>query len=326
MRIIRLRLGEKYSIPGINIPEALNDLLNGQDEASKELRESVKEKLEQEHERLLKEAQDTLEKARKKIKTLPDVDPSTIKPRLDPETLCELMIWRFKKGDAQNRGFVLDGYPKTLADCNLFFARYEQEFNSSLQMIVLLESSDEHIRTYLRALNAQNTPDQKPAHHHTEEHFNRRFELFKCNFQGVSPALGSKTNAKEVPQVDAEGKKIPASAIEFLEETKAELIRVNLEGFDGPEAAAESIGQEIEQRVQRRTLRSNSAMIREVEQLIQIEESQRKEEKLRKAQKESEEKAIQEKIEKEKERDAAALKKLQENEKKELAKRNLPVL
>jgi adenylate kinase family enzyme len=40
-------------------------------------------------------------------------DPSIVKPRLTDEILFKAYQWRLSQTDCKNRGFVIDGFPKT---------------------------------------------------------------------------------------------------------------------------------------------------------------------------------------------------------------------
>jgi len=65
---------------------------------------------------MIEEAEAALEEQKGKIKKgqpEPVVDPEKIIPRLPDELLCKAYKYRLEKNDCFNRGFVLDGFPRT---------------------------------------------------------------------------------------------------------------------------------------------------------------------------------------------------------------------
>jgi adenylate kinase family enzyme len=79
--------------------------------------------LEEEKLRLVTEARDNLEKDRaKKKKNLPaDITEDDYVPRLTEDMLYEILRHRLNLSDCLNRGYILDGYPRSVADANEIF-------------------------------------------------------------------------------------------------------------------------------------------------------------------------------------------------------------
>lgn len=79
--------------------------------------------LEEEKLRLVTEARENLEKDRaKKKKNLPaDITEDDYVPRLTDNMLYEIVRHRLNLSDCLNRGYILDGYPRSVADANEIF-------------------------------------------------------------------------------------------------------------------------------------------------------------------------------------------------------------
>lgn len=79
------------------------------EEGGTELHEEIKAKIEE-----LKDAMvAAIEEARPEDAEPEEVDRDKLKPRLPDEILFKLMKIRLTENDCRNRGYILDGYPRT---------------------------------------------------------------------------------------------------------------------------------------------------------------------------------------------------------------------
>lgn len=122
---------------------------------------------------MLEEAQAAYELDRKKRKALGmpvlPFDESFVKPRLNEQQLFAAFKWRLAQNDCQNRGYVLDGYPKTYAEARGVLMRpdtkageeeQQQDENAPLvvdsklmpQSVVHLQAEDEFLFERVRQL------------------------------------------------------------------------------------------------------------------------------------------------------------------------------
>lgn len=60
------------------------------------------------------------EKTRNKKKD-PELDRSTLKPRLPEEYLYKIVRLHMDTAACKNKGYILDGYPRTFADAKAIF-------------------------------------------------------------------------------------------------------------------------------------------------------------------------------------------------------------
>lgn len=49
------------------------------------------------------------------------MDPNKIHPRLPDSLLCKAVKWRLSLNDARNRGYVLDGFPRSFENAKISF-------------------------------------------------------------------------------------------------------------------------------------------------------------------------------------------------------------
>ena len=72
---------------------------------------------------MVQEAREALEKDRaKKKKNLPaDIYEEDYVPRLTDELVYEIIKYRLNLSDCLNRGYILDGYPRSVTDSNEIF-------------------------------------------------------------------------------------------------------------------------------------------------------------------------------------------------------------
>ena len=55
------------------------------------------------------------------------MNPETLQPRLPDEILYKLYKLRLGQNDCQNRGYILEGFPKTLKDAESIFMESENK-------------------------------------------------------------------------------------------------------------------------------------------------------------------------------------------------------
>ncbi|CAD8079439.1 unnamed protein product [Paramecium primaurelia] len=143
-----------FSIPHITIKELIQEYLN---QTSEEV-ESLKANLEENRNQLVEEAKAQYDIQREKRKQLKQpyipFDDSKIEARLTDEQLITIYKWRLMQNDCQNRGFILDNYPKTYAQAKQLFYNIEgegEEQKVTLNKLILPEhfivlgGSDEQI-------------------------------------------------------------------------------------------------------------------------------------------------------------------------------------
>ena len=104
-------LAESYGIPHLTIGEMIDQAKKLKDGLGDELREKVEE--------LKQEEIEKYEKTRKKKD--PDLDKSQIKVRLPNELLHKLVKAHIGSPACMNKGFILDGYPRSIIDAKAVF-------------------------------------------------------------------------------------------------------------------------------------------------------------------------------------------------------------
>lgn len=100
-----------YNIPQISVMELVTRALDMAkvEEGGSELHEEIKAKIEE-----LKDAMVAqIEEARPEDAEPEEVDRSLLKVRLPDELLFKLLKIRLTENDCRNRGYILDGYPRT---------------------------------------------------------------------------------------------------------------------------------------------------------------------------------------------------------------------
>ncbi|EGR27078.1 hypothetical protein IMG5_201950 [Ichthyophthirius multifiliis] len=214
------QLSQYYNIPHIKIQQVIEEIKNAQNELSEE----IKQYCEEQKEALIEKAQYEfeIEKKKKKGKKVdPEqlvFDPSNIIVRLTDEQLQKIYRWRLSQTDCLNRGYVLDGYPKTFVQARAIFLKNKPngeddnqddenaekivDENIMPQSVVFFDGSDIFLKQRIKELpeeELQNT-------HYNEEGMNRRLGQFrKDNLQYTgNPILIDffKENNVDVQQVN----------------------------------------------------------------------------------------------------------------------------
>ncbi|CAD8167287.1 unnamed protein product [Paramecium octaurelia] len=143
------QLANFYRIPHIQIKPLIQELI----EQQSELGELVRTTLQQVKDQLVAEALAIFEAEKKKKKVPkgqpePVFDPSGIQPRLPDSVLIQVYRWRLEQNDAQNLGYVLDGFPKTLEQYEKLFVKEEGQLIESLKPkgVIYLEYPDDQLK------------------------------------------------------------------------------------------------------------------------------------------------------------------------------------
>lgn len=103
----------------------------------------VKEFLQNEKARLVREAQEELEKQKaKKKKGLPDnINPDDYVPKLNLHMVNQIFTWRLNRSDCKNKGYVLENYPTTRIEAAELFI---EKIPIKNEVIEVLESENTH--------------------------------------------------------------------------------------------------------------------------------------------------------------------------------------
>lgn len=59
----------------------------------------------------------------------PEVDRDTLKVRVPDDILYKILKLRLNENDCRNRGYILDGFPRTFKDCQNIFLKMKQKFD-----------------------------------------------------------------------------------------------------------------------------------------------------------------------------------------------------
>lgn len=59
----------------------------------------------------------------------PEIDRDSLPIRVPDEFIYKLMILRLNENDCRNRGYILDGYPRSYEDCCHIFMKREKKFD-----------------------------------------------------------------------------------------------------------------------------------------------------------------------------------------------------
>ena len=105
------KLSEQYGIPHITI----QDIIDMGNSLTNEYGQKLKARVEE----LIDQAEAEYEKTRKKKD--PDFDRSTCHPRLPDDIISDLVRLQLNSAACQNKGFILDGYPRSKADAQEVF-------------------------------------------------------------------------------------------------------------------------------------------------------------------------------------------------------------
>lgn len=119
-------VAQQFNLPKIEINKISEEGLNlGEgDELGEEIRTAMEEitnkLMEEENEKLEKE-KERMEKMGLKVPENMEVDPKNIRARMPGELLVKLYKRRLMKNDCQNRGYILDNFPRTYEQAKALF-------------------------------------------------------------------------------------------------------------------------------------------------------------------------------------------------------------
>ncbi|KAM3146700.1 hypothetical protein pb186bvf_001230 [Paramecium bursaria] len=121
------QLSEHYNIPKISIKQLIQEYLS---QTTEEV-ETLKSSLEDTKRTLIEEAQAAydIEKKKRKALGLPFIkfDDSKFEAKLTDEQLLIVYKWKLMQNESQNRGFILDAFPKTYEFAKQLFLIVEGE-------------------------------------------------------------------------------------------------------------------------------------------------------------------------------------------------------
>jgi len=105
------QLCEQYGIPHLRIKDIIDYALSLDNDFGKQLKDKIED--------LKDHAEAEYEKTRKKKD--PDFDRSSYSPRLTDDILSDLVKFQLGSAACMNKGFILDGFPRSKEDAELVF-------------------------------------------------------------------------------------------------------------------------------------------------------------------------------------------------------------
>ena len=105
------KLCADYGIPHITVRDVVETGMNLKDEYGQKLQQKIEE--------LKDQAEADYEKTRKKKD--PDFDRENYHPRLTDDIVCELVQIQLNSAGCMNKGFILDGYPRSVDNAKDIF-------------------------------------------------------------------------------------------------------------------------------------------------------------------------------------------------------------
>lgn len=106
-------MGKLYNIPHLRIKDVTEEAQSGEDEEAALLRERLEE--------IKKKQIEELEAFRKKKKIKEEINVDSVVPRFTEEMLCKAYKNKLSSRACVNRGYILDGYPKSYNDALSLF-------------------------------------------------------------------------------------------------------------------------------------------------------------------------------------------------------------
>jgi len=186
-------ISKKYGLPHIVVADVVKEVKELQSEFGEEVRKvlaEIKEKMIEDELKVIEEAK----KKKKKGQPEPVFDPEKLIPRLPDALLLKAYHYRLEKPDCHNRGFVLDGFPKTFDQAkDLFLAPVPVKEGEQIptesaeeapkevldaekvpEFVVKLEATDEALKARVKGLPEADVVGT----HFTEEGMNRRLPIY----------------------------------------------------------------------------------------------------------------------------------------------------
>jgi len=213
------KFSKHYNIPHILISDVVKEVENLQNDFGEEVRTMLQEV----KDKMIEEAEEKLEELKKKTKPgqpEPTVDPDKLIPRLPDDLLCKAFKYRLEKNDCFNRGFVLDGFPRTYDQAKgvfltLALVKEDEEVDPDNppmmidsrkvpEFVVKLEASEQFLKDRVKKLPEESLENT----HYTEEGMHRRLAVYnKSNIsEGGSSVLSTffKENNIDILNVNVE--------------------------------------------------------------------------------------------------------------------------
>lgn len=200
-----------------------------------ELGEEIKAKTEELKDKLVEE----LETSKKRKKNDPPIDRNTLTVRIPDDLLYKLYKRKLKENLYRNRGYILDGYPRSYPDAQgIFFDLDETKPEDALDRLVLnkeimpnnLIKLDQTNDDFLKA-RVKNMPEALLVNsHYNEEGMNRRLAAYKNWNESPKgdPSVTEFFTGNKVDLLDLDAK---LAESELIERIKIFLDRVNLLKF-----------------------------------------------------------------------------------------------
>lgn len=180
------KLSEAYGVPHIKIGDLIAVAVKQQGPLGDEIRAKIEELKDQ----IVAE----YEKTRNKKKD-PELDRTQIKTRLPDDFLYRILRLHMDTAACKNKGFILDGYPRTYADARAIFAEklpgeeaaqqeetpenpfpgYKVNAEMLPQYIIVLQGEDGQLKQRVKELPVDKTLNT----HWTEQHMDRRLKIYR---------------------------------------------------------------------------------------------------------------------------------------------------
>lgn len=247
-------IAKKLRIPFILYDSLIREVLARDDALGKEVREF----LDNEKSRMVREATEELEKLKaKKKKGIPDaINPDDYEPKLSLQIVNKIFSWRLGKSDCKNKGYVLENYPSTREEAAELFVEKIPVKNEVVDTLDAENSAGSAagkpgtppppLQFQLR-LRKEIMPDKVVAFsaesaaevlgHLRSTVGEDRFADYQVIPEEVEKSF-AEWAAKQSPETSSVG--------DFYREQKVEIIPVALKSFETSEKVLEHIGEKID--------------------------------------------------------------------------------
>ena len=178
------KLAESYGVPHVKIGDLISQAMKFQTPFGDELRAKVEE--------LKDVAVAEYEKTRNKKKD-PELDRATVKVRLPDEMLYKIVRMHMNTAACKNKGFIVDGYPRTQADAKaIFFDKVEEvegqepnpedqfpgyTINTEVlpQYVIVFQGDDAALKQRVKEM----APEKTLNTHYNEAQMDRRLKIYR---------------------------------------------------------------------------------------------------------------------------------------------------
>ena len=244
------QLARYYNVPHINARSVAERVV----EAQNELGESIRTRLAELKEEMLEEAENTKKEGE-------EINPDSIRPRIPKELMAKAFRWTLSQNPCRNRGYVLDGFPKSYDDAWSLFkvmppskedepeeeepdrAKMITDFAIFPQSVVSIHGSDQELID-----KAKELPEEAiRGTHHNLKDLQRRLKEFR----------NSNNNPTGLPSVT-----------DFFEENAVEVLSVHCNDphvLDSAKIYMERFGQPVNYMTSDEICERNRVSAREVE-------------------------------------------------------------